>query len=245
MKLKFHLTSSPTCVHTCTLTALLKYIYTKRWSGVGKWVRQSADTPLPPSFPHSSPHHHFLFSLQIYNSVGVFKSSFFEQTQLRGKRNSDCMRDTREKKKKKGLAGRQGWPVVCTCMWACLSPRWWRALRRMRTLIRTHCPSIRHKRCSVIFLCHCGFKKNYRPQLASCGRTKWVRHFCYWDHSAKARARQEVHTVAHFNYLTTYRESLTNTNKQRLLNHYLFISMLIYIVVDKYSRIWAVFLFYH
>lgn len=175
MKLQFHLTSSPTCVHTCTLTALLKYIYTKRWSGVGKWVRQSADTPLPPSFPPSSPHHHFLFSLQIYNSVGVFKSSFFEQTQLRGKRNSDCMRDTREKKvKKKGLAGWRGWPVVCTCMWACLSPRWWRVLWRMRTLIRTHCLSICHRRCSEIFCVTAVLKKTtVHGSRCAVGLSRW------------------------------------------------------------------------
>ena len=60
---------------------------------------------------------------------------------------------------------------------------------------------------------------------------------CFWDHSAKAWARQEVHKVDHFNYLTTCRKSLRNTNKQDLLNHHLFISTLIYIIVDKYSRI--------
>ena len=57
----------------------------------------------------------------------------------------------KRRKKKKSLAMWRGWPAVCTCMWACVSPRWWRALRGMRTLIWAHCPGRRHKRCSQIY----------------------------------------------------------------------------------------------
>lgn len=61
---------------------------------VGKWVRQFA-TLTPPS--PSIPYYHFRFGLRTYKSVGVFMSNFFEQSQMKGKCNSDCGRLKRRK----------------------------------------------------------------------------------------------------------------------------------------------------
>lgn len=65
-------------------------------SGDGKWVRHSAADNTPP-LPFSSPHYHFLLSLQVYNSVGVFMSGFCELSNMKGKLNSECVSDAKRK----------------------------------------------------------------------------------------------------------------------------------------------------
>lgn len=116
---------TPTCTHTHTYTIShthtqkergRKCIFTSHYSpGLGL-ESESGNLLLTPHLPHpTGPHCHFLLSLQIYNSVGVFESGFFEQTQLKGKRNSDCMRDTNDRKKKKKKASKR----AMTCQRAC------------------------------------------------------------------------------------------------------------------------------
>lgn len=95
-------------------------------SGVGKWVRQSAaDTPPPPSPMTAAP---TATSSPVYKYTTLwvaFKSGFFEQSQLKGKSNRDCMRATYDTRTHGSLKLCDEDFCTAACQHARLS-LWWR-----------------------------------------------------------------------------------------------------------------------
>lgn len=103
-EVKGNLRFTNTCRQDLSKTVLWHYAFSTIAIGVGKWVRQFAIlTPPSPSVPY----YHFPFGLRTYKSVGVFLSYFFEQSQMKGKRNSDCRR----------LKGRKNFSLIRLSGW--------------------------------------------------------------------------------------------------------------------------------